>query len=218
MTSHYDEIINKTIDYVKETLKNAESGHDWWHIYRVLKTSRRIATEEKADLFVVELAALLHDIADPKFNDGDELIAPLVIIEFLTSQGVHRTVINHVVEIVNNMSFKNSFDKKKFDSIELRVVQDADRLDALGAIGIARAFIYSGYKGNPIYDPAISPNQKQSKEEYKKGSSTTINHFYEKLFLLKDMMNTQTGKKLAEERHNFMEQFLEQFHKEWRGE
>ena len=211
------DIISKTENFVKETLKGAEGGHDWWHVYRVWQTAKTIAQEESANLLVVELAALLHDIADSKFNDGDEEIGPAKAAEFLKGIHVEDSVINEVRQIIKNMSFKASLGEVTYHSKELEVVQDADRLDAMGAIGIARAFNYGGYKGREFYDPAVPPNLTMSKEEYKKNSAPTINHFYEKLLLLKDKMNTTTGKKLAEERHKFMEVYLEQFYGEWDG-
>jgi uncharacterized protein len=211
------EIIEKTSEYVRQTLAGAEGGHDWWHIYRVWKLAKKIGAEEGADLFVVELAALLHDIADPKFYDGNEEIGPKTAKEFLQKQAVDAAIIDHVDKIIRNISFKNSFQNAGFRSKELDVVQDADRLDAIGAIGIARAFNYGGFKNRPRYDPGIPPNQALTKEEYKNSVSPTINHFYEKLLLLKDLMNTPTGKRMAEERHHFMEIYLERFYREWEG-
>jgi uncharacterized protein len=211
-------VFQETSEFVRQKLADAEGGHDWWHIYRVWKLSQKIAFHENADLFVIELAALLHDIADPKFHDGDEEIGPETAKEFLGKQNVGLEVIAHVDKIIRNISFKNSFEIIKFQSKELNVVQDADRLDAIGAIGIARAFNFGGFKNRPIYDPAILPNQSLSIEEYKKSLSPTINHFYEKLLLLKRLMNTATGKKIAEERHRFMEIYLERFYREWEAE
>jgi uncharacterized protein len=210
------EIVEKTTEFVKKTLANTEKGHDWDHINRVLLLSKTIAKTESANLFVVELGALLHDIADPKFHGGDEDIGPKIARNFLDSINLDPQLTNHVVKIIENVSFRKSFDSK-FKSKELDVVQDADRLDAMGAIGIIRAFHYGGYKNKKIYDPKIKPNKNISKEEYKKEDSPTVNHFYEKLLLLKDKMNTKTGKELAERRHKFMEQFLEEFYKEWDG-
>ncbi|MBT8184250.1 MAG: HD domain-containing protein [Eudoraea sp.] len=213
------EIVEKTISYVKEVLKDAEGGHDWFHIERVFNNSLLIASEEDVDILVVSLGALLHDIADSKFHGGDESVGPKRAREFLNSIGVKPAIISHVENIIINISFKNNFDGNThlFRSKELDVVQDADRLDAIGAIGIARAFHYGGYKNRKLYDPQISPNLEMTKEAYKKGHGPTINHFYEKLLLLKDKMNTATGKKLAEERHHFMLNFLEQFYAEWNG-
>ena len=214
-----EKIITATIAFVKKELKNAEGGHDWFHIARVFKNSILISKDEKVDVFVVSLAALLHDIADPKFYNGDETVGPKVATKFLKEQEVHEQIINHVVHIIKHISFKNSFDKtsEKFTSIELKVVQDADRLDAIGAIGIARCFNYGGFKNRGLYDPEVIPNLNMTKEEYKKSDAPTINHFYEKLLLLKDKMNTASGKKIATQRHAFMETYLQQFYDEWDG-
>jgi uncharacterized protein len=209
------QLINKTADFVRDTLKNAEGGHDWWHIYRVWNNARLIAKTEQADLLVVELAALLHDIADSKFHNGNEEIGPQMAGDFLTGIGADDAIIHHVQQIIRYMSFKASFDGEVFRSRELEIVQDADRLDAIGAIGIARAFSYGGFKGREFYDPAIEPNLNMSKAEYKNTTAPTINHFYEKLLLLKDKMNTATGKQLALQRHIFMETYLQQFYAEW---
>ena len=214
-----EKIITTTIAFVKKELKNAEGGHDWFHIERVFKNSILISKDEKVDVFVVSLAALLHDIADPKFYNGDETVGPKVATKFLKEQEVHEQIINHVVNIIKHISFKNSFDKesKKFTSIELKVVQDADRLDAIGAIGIARCFNYGGFKNRALYNPEIIPDLEMTKEAYKKSTAPTINHFYEKLLLLKDKMNTASGKKIAAQRHAFMETYLQQFYDEWDG-
>lgn len=211
-------IILNTIEFVKSTLADAEGGHDWWHVYRVWKTSKHIAQYEDVDVFIVELGALLHDIADSKFHNGDEEIGPRRAKAFLESLQVGTEVIIHVVNIINNISFKGGKLSQKFKSPELDVIQDADRLDALGAIGIARTFNYGGFKGRSIYNPEIKPNLNLTKEEYKNSNAPTLNHFYEKLLLLKDRMNTQTGRKMAEERHTFMLAYLDQFYKEWDGE
>lgn len=210
--------IQKTIEFVKKELQNAESGHDWWHIERVWKTAKNIAQEENVDLKVVEFAALLHDIADAKFHDGDEEIGPRKAGEFLKSIEIEDAVINHVQQIIRNMSFKSSLGEINFTSPEMLVVQDADRLDAIGAIGIARAFNYGGFKNRELYNPEIKPDININKEAYKKSTAPTINHFYEKLLLLKDKMNTTSGKKIAAQRHEFMEQYLHQFYAEWEGE
>ena len=216
------EIIRQTIQFVKEELTNAEGGHDWFHIERVRKTAKTIAIEESIDPFIVELGALLHDIADAKFYDGDETIGSKKARSFLEGIRVDESIIQHIENIIDHISYKNSLSVKKgsenFNSKELEVIQDADRLDALGAIGIARAFNYGGYKNRALYDPSIDPVIKQSKEAYKKSTAPTINHFYEKLLLLKDKMNTTTGKRMAQERHEFMKLFLEQFYSEWEGE
>lgn len=214
-----EKIIDNTILFVKKELKNAEGGHDWFHIERVFKNAILISKEEKVDVFIVSLSALLHDIADPKFYNGDETIGPKIAREFLVSQEVTSTKIDHVVNIIKHISFKNSFDKidKKFTSKELEVVQDADRLDAIGAIGIARCFNYGGFKNRALYNPEILPNLTMTKEEYKNSDAPTINHFYEKLLLLKDTMNTIAGRKIANNRHIFMQSFLQQFYDEWNG-
>jgi uncharacterized protein len=211
-------LIEKTIEFVKVKLQNAEAGHDWFHMERVYKNSLLIAKNENCDVLIVQLCALLHDIADSKFNDGDETVGPKVAREFLESQKVEENVIQHVVKIIENISFKGGNFEKKFNSIELQIVQDADRLDAIGAIGIARTFNYGGFKNRTLYNPKILPNLNMTKEEYKNSEAPTINHFYEKLLLLKDKMNTETGKKIAQERHHYMEGFLEQFLAEWNGE
>ena len=212
-------LIKDTIAFVKQTLDGAEGGHDWFHIERVYKNSLLIAKEENVDLLVVSLGALLHDIADAKFHDGDESIGPKIANEFLISKEVSPEIIAHVIAIIENISYKSSLGikKERFNSIELQVVQDADRLDAIGAIGIARTFNYGGFKNRAIYNPDILPNLKMSKEEYKKSTAPTINHFYEKLLLLKDKMNTSSGKKIAKKRHQFMTEYLEQFYGEWEG-
>ena len=210
-------IILKTVEFVKQTLAGAEGGHDWWHIYRVWKLAKHIAETENANLFVVELGALLHDIADSKFNDGNEEAGPRKAHEFLNSLGVDEPVITHVENIITHISFKGGNESQSFKSPELDIVQDADRLDAIGAIGIARTFNYGGFKNREIYNPEIEPNLNMSKEEYKQSSAPTLNHFYEKLLLLKDRMNTQSGQQMAAERHRFMESFLDEFYKEWDG-
>jgi uncharacterized protein len=208
-------LIQNTIDFVKEKLEGAEAGHDWFHIERVWKLSKKIATAEDCNLKVVELGALLHDIADPKFHDGDETLAIKISNQFLESQNVSAEIVDQVLLIIKNISFKNREEAPKILPIELQIVQDADRIDAIGAIGIARTFNYGGFKNNLLYHPDIQPKLNMSKEEYKKSQGTTINHFYEKLLLLKDLMNTETGKRMAVERHDFMVDFLDQFYHEW---
>ncbi len=210
-------IVDKTIAFVKAQLKNAEGGHDWFHIERVYKNALLIAKEESCNLKVVQLAALLHDIADSKFHNGDETIGPRTAKNFLEQENVNNETITHVLAIIENISFKGGNFEQQFHSKELDIVQDADRLDAIGAIGIARTFNYGGFKNRAIYNPEIKPNLSMSKEEYKNTTAPTINHFYEKLLLLKDKMNTPTGKKIAAERHAFMELFLNQFYSEWEG-
>jgi uncharacterized protein len=210
--------IAATIAYVKQELACAEAGHDWFHVERVYKTAQHIAQYENVDMLVVKLAALLHDIADSKFNNGNEEIGPTKAGDFLRSLHVTENVVLHVQQIIRNMSFKNSFDAPTFSSPEMQVVQDADRLDAMGAIGIARAFTYGGFKNRELYNPAIPPKTSQTKQDYKNTQAPTINHFYEKLLLLKDSMNTPTGKKIALQRHQFMLAYLDQFYAEWEGE
>ena len=213
-----EQIILNTIDFVKETLEGAEGGHDWFHIERVYKNALLISENEKVDRFTVQLGALLHDIADAKFYNGDESIGPKKAREFLKKQYVDEDIIIHIENIILFISYKSSLDaSEKFTSPELDVIQDADRLDAIGAIGIARCFNYGGFKNRSLYDPTIEPNLEMTKEQYKKSTAPTINHFYEKLLLLKDKMNTKTGQLLAKERHGYMEQFLQQFYEEWNG-
>ncbi|MBT7817334.1 MAG: HD domain-containing protein [Polaribacter sp.] len=212
------QIVQNTIHFVKETLEGAEGGHDWFHIERVYKNALLIAKNEKVNHFIVELGALLHDIADAKFYNGDESVGPKKARAFLKSQHVDENIIVHVENIILFISYKSSLDSgEKFTSIELDVIQDADRLDAIGAIGIARCFNYGGFKNRPLYDPEINTNLEMNKEEYKKSTAPTINHFYEKLLLLKDKMNTKTGQLLAKERHCYMEEFLQYFFEEWNG-
>jgi len=212
------QLIENTIAFVKKELANAEGGHDWFHIERVYKNSQLISKTEKVDSLIVILGALLHDIADSKFYDGDETVGPKKAKDFLESQKVSEEVINHVIMIIENISFKGGNKKQKFHSLELAVVQDADRLDAIGAIGIARCFNYGGFKNRKLYDPEIAPNLNMTPAEYKSSIAPTINHFYEKLLLLKDKMNTPTGKQIAQKRHDYMEGFLTQFYGEWEGE
>lgn len=208
------EIISATVTYVQNELKDAEAGHDWFHIERVWSNTRTLAATEPVNELIATLGALLHDIADSKFHQGDETIGPRKARLFLESMGLDPESIEHVEQILRNISFKGGNFEAPFHSPELGVVQDADRLDALGAIGIARAFHYGGFKNRLLYHPEIPPNLTMTKQQYQQTNAPTINHFYEKLLLLKDRMNTTTGKKLAEERHRFMEQFLNQFYKE----
>ena len=210
--------ITDTVNFVKQELHNAEGGHDWFHIERVWKTACSIAEAEKdVNTLVVELGALLHDIADSKFHDGNEEIGPNKAREFLNSLSLDQKTIEHVVNIIRHVSFKGGNEVQKFRSLELDIVQDADRLDAIGAIGIARTFNYGGHKGREIFNPDIKPNLFMTKEEYKASTAPTINHFYEKLLLLKSKMNTKKGLQLAEHRHEFMELYLQQFYDEWNG-
>ena len=211
-------LIEKTKAFVQKTLQDSEGGHDWFHIERVYNNAMHIALGENANTTVVALGALLHDIADSKFHQGNENIGPQIATQFLLDQNVDSSIIEHVVQIIRHISFKGGNVTQSFTSTELDIVQDADRLDALGAIGIARTFNYGGFKNRKIYDPAIPPKMDMTPDEYKASTAPTLNHFYEKLLLLKDRMNTQTGKKLAEKRHQFMETFLSQFLAEWQGE
>ena len=210
-----DEVIKRTADYVKSKLSGEGSGHDWWHVYRVWNTAVEIGKKESADLFVVQLAALLHDIADWKFHAGDDSVGPKLSREWLEKLDVDENIISNVCKIIKEISFKGAGVKSKIKTKEGMVVQDADRLDAIGAIGIARAFAYGGHKGREIYNPNIKPEKHETFEQYKNNKGTTINHFYEKLLLLKDLMNTSSARKIAEERHKFMEEYLDRFFKEW---
>ena len=210
--------ITLTINFVKEKLEGAEAGHDWFHIERVWKLSKKIAEKEGGNLEVIELSALLHDIADPKFHNGDETLALKISQNFLEEIHVEGELIEQVLFVIKNISFKNRAEASENPPLELQILQDADRLDAIGAIGIARTFNFGGFKNNLMYHPEIKPNLGMNKEEYKKSNGTTINHFYEKLLLLKDLMNTETAKKIASERHGFMLQFLDEFYKEWNVE
>ena len=211
-------IIQNTVAFVKLTLAGAEGGHDWYHIERVWNTARYIREQEgSGDLLTIELAALLHDISDAKFNGGDDEIGSRMASEFLLEQDVDREILEHVQAIIKHVSYKGGFSQDQISTIEFHIVQDADRLDAIGAVGIARAFNYGGFKNRPIHDPSIPLQDYENSKAYHKSDAPTINHFYEKLLLLKDKLNTDTGKLLAEKRHNFMEQYLDQFYKEWEG-
>lgn len=210
--------INRTAEYVRNVLEGEGSGHDWFHVQRVWKTAKYLGGQEKADLFVVELAALLHDIADWKLNDGDEKAGLKKVEDWLTQNELEKTVLEQVLFIVDNMSFSKELEGKRIDTIEGFVVQDADRLDALGAVGIARTFAYGGNHSRPLYDPAIKPKFFDDFEEYKKYKTTSLNHFYEKVLLIKDRLNTESAKELGEKRHQFVENYLEQFLAEWECE
>lgn len=214
----HDQLIKATVEFVQQELSNAESGHDWWHVQRVWNNTKLILETEAADRLVCELAALLHDVADSKFHGGDETIGPRIAGEFLQKMSVDTGTIAHVQRIILNMSFKASLGTVGFHSKELEIVQDADRLDAIGAIGIARAFNYGGFMNREMYSPDILPRQNLSKDAYRNSTTPTINHFYEKLLLLKDRMNTETARKIAGQRHQYMEGFLQQFYREWNGE
>ena len=212
------QLIEATKEFVKSSLADAEGGHDWFHTLRVYNNSLLIAKDENVDQLIVSLGSLLHDIADSKFHDGDETVGPKIARKFLFEHNVDSTIIEHIINIIDNISFKGGNEAQEFTSSELEVIQDADRLDAIGAIGIARCFNYGGFKNRALYNPDIKSNLNMSKEEYKRSKAPTINHFYEKLLLLKDRMNTKTGKRIAKERHGYMVQFLDQFYSEWNGE
>lgn len=210
------DLIGKTEHFVKQTLEGAEAGHDWYHIARVRAMANKILEIESGDPLVVELAALLHDIADAKFHDGDDSVGPKVARKFLDGENVDNEIKEHVISIIEHISWKGG-EKSSFSTIEFQIVQDADRLDALGAIGIARAFNYGGYKGQPMYDPEIPVKTNMTKEEYRKGKTTSLNHFYEKLFLLPERLHTKAAKKIADDRVTYMEEFVDRFKSEWEG-
>ena len=210
-------IVDQTAEYIKSRLIGEGSGHDWWHVYRVWKNAVHIAEYEQAYLFIVELAALLHDIADWKFNNGNDDIGPQLAKEWLDKLGVDESTVTHVCRIIKDISFKGAGVATGMNSIEGKIVQDADRLDAMGAIGIGRAFAYGGSKGREMYNPDLKPEQHDSFEQYKNSRGSSINHFYEKLLLLKELMNTDTARKIAEKRHTFMEEYLQEFFQEWEG-
>lgn len=211
MNAIQKDIVEKTITYVKEQLAEAEAGHDWQHIQRVLKNAKTISAKEEADEFTVTLASLLHDIADAKFHNGNEALGPELTLSFLKNFDLDESLVDEVVFIVKHISFKSETIPRDKKSKAFQIVQDADRLDALGAIGIARTFHYGGYKNRLLYDENVPPKTEQTKSAYKASTAPTINHFYEKLLLLKDQMNTPTGKQLAEKRHDFMLRFLDEF-------
>lgn len=207
-------ILEKARAYVFHELNGEASGHDWWHIHRVTNLARTIAQKEEADLFICELAALLHDLADGKLNET-EAIGLQKIQTWLASNGLEPQDQDHIMDIIEHLSFKGGNQSQTVSTLEGQVVQDADRLDALGAIGIARTMAYSGHTGRPIHDPALKPRDQLTLEEYRSGQDTAIMHFYEKLLKLKDRMNTSYAKELAQERHRFLETYLEQFYAEW---
>jgi uncharacterized protein len=209
-----NELIKQTAEFVKQKLEGEGSGHDWWHIYRVWQNAKSIALEEGGNPLIIELAALLHDIADHKFHNGDESVGPKVAREFLSSIGVEENTLKMVIQIMEEISFSKGMLPS---SLEGKIVQDADRLDAIGAIGIARTFAYGGFKKREIYNPNIPVEEYENKEAYKNNTNPTLNHFYEKLLKLKDLMNTKKGKHLAEGRHAYMKEYLEQFYLEWEG-
>jgi uncharacterized protein len=213
-----ERVIAETADFVRSRLAGGGTGHDWWHVERVRRLALRLGEAEGAELFVVELAALLHDVADWKFYGGDEEIGPRLAGEWLDGLGVEPAVVAHVAEIVRDLSFKGAGVARPMRTREGAVVQDADRLDAIGAIGIARAFAYGGWRGRALFEPGVPPEPHATAEAYRDGSGSTINHFSEKLLLLKDRLNTEAARRLAADRHRFMELFLERFHAEWSGE
>ena len=217
MLQNQDEVIRNIFEFVKDRLSGESTGHDWWHTLRVLNLAKHIGMKENADMFVVQLAALLHDIADWKFYEGDITAGSKIAGKKLEELEVDEESIIHVCDIIENISFKGAGVKSGITTTEGMVVQDADRLDALGAVGIARAFAYGGYKKREIYNPGIKPVMHQNFEEYKNSEGTTINHFYEKLLLLKERMNTETAREMAEKRHGYMEEFLNRFYEEWEG-
>lgn len=210
--------LRRAAEYVRGKLSGDSSGHDWWHIDRVRKNALHVAREEGGDPLIVELAALLHDIADWKFHGGDDSAGPRAARHWMEQQGVDEAVIQHVCEIIATLSFKGAGVPTEMRTIEGKCVQDGDRLDAIGAIGIGRAFAFGGHFGRVLYDPDVAPIAHQTFDAYKSKSGPTINHFYEKLLLLKDRMQTPTGRRLAEQRHQVMEAFLAQFLAEWNGE
>ena len=213
-----DSIVAKTQAYVRERLAGESSGHDWWHVHRVWRTAMAIGSEEGVDLFIVQLAALLHDIADAKFHAGDEEVGPGVAVDWLRSNDVDEPTITQVAGIIRDLSFKGAGVPTPMPTREGMVVQDADRLDALGAIGIARAFAYGGFRGRVLYDPDSPPVLHATVEAYRSHQGSTLNHFFEKLLLLKDRMHTESARRIASERHQFMEDFLRQFLAEWDGQ
>ena len=212
-----DEVVGQAAMHVRGVFEGESSGHDWWHVYRVWQSTLRIGQEEGADLFVVQLAALLHDIADWKFHGGDDAAGPTATREWLETVNVAEEVVDHVCSIVRDISFKGSGVATPMATLEGKVVQDADRLDAIGAVGVARAFAFGGHAGRAMHEPNLLPEAHQTFEEYKRATGATINHFYEKLLLLRDRMNTPTGRRLAEGRHAYMEGFLDRFFLEWEG-
>jgi uncharacterized protein len=209
-----NKILKKVKEYVKKELGSEPTGHDFWHAFRVWKMAKKIAEKEDGDLFLIELAAWLHDISDWKFS-GDIRAGSKKAKELLEKLGVDQKTIKKVCYIIENISFKGAGVKDKMEILEGKIVQDADRLDVIGAIGIARTFAYGGFKGREIYNPKIKPKLHKSFKEYKSSKGTSINHFYEKLLLLKDRLHTKTAKRIAQKRHKFLEEFLAQFFKEW---
>ncbi|WP_205500732.1 HD domain-containing protein [Rufibacter psychrotolerans] len=213
-----EELVAVTAQHVEKLFAGEGSGHDWWHIKRVWQNALQIGRQEQADLTIVQLGALLHDIADWKFHAGDEEAGPRAAREWLASHHAPESLIARVCQIIREVTFKGAGVDTTPSTLEAQVVQDADRLDAIGAIGIGRAFAYGGHKGREMYHPGQAPQLHASFEEYKKNQAPTLNHFYEKLFLLKDRLNTRTGLQMAQERHQYMQQFVQQFLREWHGE
>ncbi|OKL41428.1 HD domain-containing protein [Pontibacter flavimaris] len=211
------ETISAAEKYVRELMSGEGTGHDWWHVLRVWNNAKNIAASEKANVYVVELAALLHDVGDHKFHDGDETVGPRIAREWLEQQQVPEEVICHVCSIIRDLSFKGAGTSSAMPTLEGKIVQDADRLDAIGAIGVARTFAYGGHRNREMYNPGIKPELHESFEAYKGSSAPTINHFYEKLLLLKERMHTASAREIAQQRHQYMEGFLEQFYAEWEG-
>lgn len=218
MTIQQHDLIRRTVDYIQERLQSDATGHDWWHVYRVWQLAKRLAASEGGDLVIIELGALLHDIADWKFHAGDDSAGPRAAREWLTQQQADHRLIDAVCHIVQHVSFKGAGVASEMESLEGKIVQDADRLDALGAVGIGRAFAYGGSRGRSMHDPLIKPTQHASFAAYQASQSTTLNHFYEKLLLLQDRLNTTTARQLAAERHRFMEAFVQRFLAEWEGQ
>ena len=212
-----EEQISHTADFIRKEFSKEGSGHDWWHIYRVWQNARKILSYEHADAEVVQLAVLLHELPDEKLFEGGKEQGIRRSREWLNALDVPEEKVNQIEEILRRCSFRDSIDDTAEPSQELAIVRDADRLDALGAIGIARCFTFNGYKGNMTYDPDNPPNTELNKEEYQKDNSPAINHFYEKLFRLKDLMHTEQGRAMAEHRHQYMEQFIDEFFQEWEG-
>ena len=218
LTGEQQRVVQKTEEFVRARLGGEGSGHDWWHVHRVHQNAQMLARTESVDLFIVQLGALLHDIADWKFHGGDHEAGCRIAEEWLTGLGLSDPQIQHISSIIADISFRGAGEVSPMKTLEGMVVQDADRLDALGAIGIARTFTYGGYKGRPMYDPEIKPQRHETFEQYKNSEGTSINHFYEKLLLLKDLMNTETARRIAGQRHAFIEQYLAQFLSEWGGD
>jgi uncharacterized protein len=211
-------LVTRVAAAVRKAMEGEGSGHDWWHVWRVWRLAERLArTEPKADRTVVALGALLHDLGDWKFHGGDEEAAPREAGRLLSRLGATRETIARVQAVCREVSYKGAGVADRPTSLEARVVQDADRLDAIGAIGVARTFAYGGAKGRSIYVPSEKPVMHRSFAAYKKSRGHTINHFHEKLLLLKDRLHTKEARRIARNRHSFLVQFLRRFHEEWKG-